>query len=116
MAVCNFGAISTALRREPAHVQHFLLSELATTGALDGKGEQLTIIGNLQSKHMEQLLRKYVHEFVACSQCRSLETSIRKAKGREQQLVCACCSAERLLPPIKSGFQAVRRGERRAAR
>lgn len=116
VALCNFGAIANALKRDPAHVQHFLLSELATTGAVDGNGEQLTIVGSLRSKHVEQLLRKYVHEYVACSQCKALDTVLFKTKGREQRLVCTCCNAERLLQPIKNGFRAVRRGERRAAR
>lgn len=117
VSVTNFGAIVEALKRDAAHVQAFLLAELATTGSLDGSGESLTLASTLQAKHVEQLLRKYVHEYVICGQCKSLDTVLLKAeKARDSLLVCKCCNAERTLSTIKVGFQAVRRGERRACR
>lgn len=117
VAVCNFGSICAALSRPTAHVQSFFLSELATTGSLDEKQETLTVLAALQAKGAEQILRKYVHEYVACEQCKALETAVIETKGRGGDVLrCGCCGAERLLAPIKSGFRAVRRGERRANR
>ena len=117
VSVVNFGAICAALKREPAHVQSFVLAELATTGALDGQGEALSVLASLQPKHVEQLLRKYVHAYVVCQQCKSLDTALERPRGaHELTLCCHCCHATRLVAPVKSGFQAVRRGERRANR
>ena len=86
------------------------------SGALDGAAETLTLLAALQAKQAEQLLKKYVREYVMCGQCRALETVMVKGNGRTDILRCSCCNAERLLPPIKGGFIAVRRGERRANR
>lgn len=117
VAICNLGAIASALHRTPTHLRDFLLAELATTGSLDGATECLTVLAALQQKHVEALVRKYVHEYVACGECKALDTRIAKAgaKGGDY-LRCACCSAERQLAPITDGFRAVRRGERRLQR
>lgn len=117
VAIANFGSICSALRRPAEHVKSFLVSELATTGAVDGAGEALTLLAALQAKQAEQLLKKYVQMYVQCAQCHSLDTEASKGKSsRAETLKCACCDAERLLDPIKAGFVALRRGERRAKR
>lgn len=115
VAVCNFGLICAALRRPTAHVQSFVESELATTTSLDAQAETLTLLGRYTDKHVEQLLRKYIHEFVVCAQCKALETDLHKC-GREWIIRCVCCNAEETRAAIKSGFRALRKGERRVAR
>jgi len=114
-ALCNFGALCEAMHRPREHLQHFLLSELATSGSLDEGGSTLTLLARLDSKAAEQLVRRYVHEFVTCKECKSLDTLMGKVRS-ETMLRCHCCAAERLLPPIKNGFRVVRRGDRRANR
>lgn len=117
VAITNFGTICTALRRPAEHVKSFLIAELATTGAVDGAGETLTLLAALQAKQAEQLLRKYVQAYVQCAQCHDLGTELSKGKGRGVEVLkCSNCNAERLLDPIKAGFVALRRGERRAAK
>lgn len=116
VAITNFGTICSALRRPAEHVKSFLVSELATTGAVDGAGETLTLLAALQAKQAEQLIRKYVQAYVQCAQCHDLGTELSKGKNRVEVLRCTCCNAERLLDPIKAGFVALRRGERRAKR
>lgn len=118
VAICNLGAIASALRRTPTHLRDFLLAELAATGSLDGAAESLTVLAALKQKHVEGLVRLYVHQYVVCNQCKALDTRIIvKAKGKGgDYLRCACCSAERQLAPITDGFRAVRRGERRVQR
>ena len=78
----------------------------------------LTVLAALKQKHVEGLVRLYVHQYVVCNQCKALDTRIIvKAKGKGgDYLRCACCSAERQLAPITDGFRAVRRGERRVQR
>jgi len=116
VAVCNFGIICSALRRPPAHVQSFFETELATTTSLDGQNDVLTMLGRFTDKQVEQLLRKYIHEYVVCAQCKALETHLHKTCGRELLIRCACCNAEESRAAIKSGFRAVSKGERRVAR
>ena len=115
VAVCNFGSICSALRRPTTHVQSYVDAELATTSSLDGQAETLTLLGKFTDKHVEQLLRKYIHEYVVCEQCKALETVLCKVQ-REFLLWCSCCNAEVSRPAINKGFRAVRRGERRTAR
>lgn len=116
VAICNFGAIASALHRTPAHLRDFLLAELATTGSLNAAAEGLTVLAALQQKHVEAIVRKYVHEYVVCEQCKALDTRIVKAVKGGDHLRCECCSAERQLASITDGFRAVRRGERRVQR
>lgn len=115
VAVCNFGEICNALRRPTTHVQSFVDAELATSSALDGEAQALTLLGKFTDKQLEQLLRKYIHEYVVCAQCKALETVLGKVR-REFVLLCSCCNAETSRPAISRGFRAVRRGERRTAR
>lgn len=117
VAITNFGTICAALHRPAEHVKSFLVAELATTGAVDGAGETLTLLAALQAKQAEQLLKKYVQAYVQCAQCHDLGTELSKGKSRGVEVLkCSSCNAERLLDPIKAGFVALRRGERRAAK
>lgn len=52
VAICNLGAIASALRRTPTHLRDFLLAELAATGSLDGAAESLTVLAALKQKHV----------------------------------------------------------------
>jgi len=118
VAICNFGTICDALHRSRAHAQRFLLAELQTSGSLDKEEEALTLLARLSTAAVEQLLRKYIREYATCSQCKSHETTLLKAekKGGGEWIRCGCCGAEAAVEPIKVGFTAVRRGERRANR
>ncbi len=49
------------MRRNPDHVQSFLLAELGTEGNLDGS-ERLILRGKFLPKTIEGLLRKYIGE------------------------------------------------------
>eukprot|EP01138_Halocafeteria_seosinensis_P016191 gb/GECG01016521.1/.p1 GENE.gb/GECG01016521.1/~~gb/GECG01016521.1/.p1 ORF type:complete len:242 (+),score=31.64 gb/GECG01016521.1/:1-726(+) len=112
----NFGEICDSLKRDLNHVMTFYLSELGTTGSIDGK-RQLVIKGRLQAKYMESLLRKYISEYVTCRMCRSLETELtREPTTRLYFMTCKTCGSNRSVQAIRTGFQAVARGERRRAR
>lgn len=112
----NFGEICDSLRRDPNHVMTFYLSELGTTGSIDGR-RQMVIKGRLQAKYMESLLRKYIGEYVACRMCHSLDTELtREPTTRLYFMNCKTCGSNRSVQAIRTGFQAVARGERRRAR
>jgi len=109
----NFSEICKMLHRQPKHVLAFLLAELGTSGSVDGNN-QLIIKGRFQQKQMENVLRRYVKEYVTCHTCRSPDTILQK-DTRLFFLQCETCSSRCSVASIKSGFQAVT-GKRAAIR
>lgn len=109
----NFFDISKTLHRQPKHLLDFLLAELGTSGSLDGNN-QLIIKGRFQPKQIENVLRRYIKEYVTCHTCRSAETILQK-DTRLFFLQCESCGSRCSVASIKSGFQAVT-GKRAAIR
>nr|SVE70606.1 EOG090X0AVX [Daphnia similis]SVE71232.1 EOG090X0AVX [Daphnia similis]SVE71864.1 EOG090X0AVX [Daphnia similis]SVE72490.1 EOG090X0AVX [Daphnia similis] len=109
----NFSEICKMLHRQPKHVLAFLLAELGTSGSVDGNN-QLIIKGRFQQKQMENVLRRYVKEYVTCHTCRSPDTILQK-DTRLFFLQCETCGSRCSVASIKSGFQAVT-GKRAAIR
>jgi len=87
----NFTEICKALHRQPKHLLDFLLAELGTSGSVDGNS-QLIIKGRFQSKHIENVLRRYIKEYVTCHTCRSPETILQK-DTRILFLQCQSCGS-----------------------
>eukprot|EP00127_Corallochytrium_limacisporum_P002533 Clim_evm90s128 gene=Clim_evmTU90s128 len=112
-AFANFPEICKALHRQPDHLLAFLLTELGTTGNLDG-ANSLVIKGRFQQKQIENVLRKYILEYVTCHTCKSPETILTK-ENRLYYLHCETCGASCTVAPIKSGFSALT-GKRSAMR
>ena len=109
----NFTEICKTLHRQPKHLLDFLLAELGTSGSVDGNS-QLIIKGRFQSKQIENVLRRYIKEYVTCHTCRSPETILQK-DTRIFFLQCETCGSRCSVASIKSGFQAVT-GKRAAIR
>lgn len=100
----NFADICKLLRRQEKHLLNFLLAELGTSGSLDIQ-KQLTIKGRFQQKQIENVLRRYIKEYVTCHTCRSPDTNMVKEE-RLFFLKCENCGATCSVASIKSGFQA----------
>ncbi|CAH1269627.1 eukaryotic translation initiation factor 2 subunit 2-like isoform X1 [Branchiostoma lanceolatum] len=109
----NFAEICKLLHRQPKHLLAFLLAELGTSGSVDGNN-QLIIKGRFQQKQIENVLRRYIKEYVTCHTCRSPETILQK-DTRLYFLQCETCHSRCSVASIKSGFQAVT-GKRAALR
>lgn len=109
----NFSDICRLLHRQPKHVLAFLLAELGTSGSVDGNN-QLIIRGRYNQKQIENVLRRYIKEYVTCHTCRSPETLLQK-DTRLFFLQCETCGSRCSVASIKSGFQAVT-GKRAAIR
>ncbi|XP_025425374.1 eukaryotic translation initiation factor 2 subunit 2 [Sipha flava] len=109
----NFTEICKTLHRQPKHLLDFLLAELGTSGSVDGNS-QLIIKGRFQQKQIENVLRRYIKEYVTCHTCRSPETILQK-DTRLFFLQCETCGSRCSVASIKSGFQAVT-GKRAAIR
>ncbi|GFS31609.1 eukaryotic translation initiation factor 2 subunit 2 [Trichonephila inaurata madagascariensis] len=109
----NFIEICKMVHRQPRHLQAFLLAELGTSGSVDANN-QLIIKGRFQQKQIENVLRRYIKEYVTCHTCRSPDTILQK-DTRIFFLQCETCGSRCSVASIKSGFQAVT-GKRAAMR
>jgi len=112
-AFANFTDICRVMHRLPKHVLQFLLAELGTSGSIDGNN-QLIIKGRFQQKQIENVLRRYIKEYVTCHTCRSPDTILQK-DARLYFLQCEQCNSRCSVAPIKSGFQAVANKQQRQA-
>ncbi|KAF8911420.1 eukaryotic translation initiation factor 2 beta [Mucidula mucida] len=100
----NVTDICKKMHRQPEHVIAFLFSEMGTTGSVDGAG-RLVIKGRFQQKQVENVLRRYIVEYVTCKTCKSPDTLLTK-ENRIFFMSCESCGSRRSVNAIKSGFQA----------
>lgn len=112
----NFQEICSMMQRPSEHVYQFFMAELGTEGSIDGN-QRLIIRGKYVPKYIESLLRKYVVEYVTCEMCRSPNTDLERDSG-SRLYFCKCrdCGSSRSVAPIRSGYHATSRADRRAAR
>ncbi|OJA17269.1 hypothetical protein AZE42_03043 [Rhizopogon vesiculosus] len=100
----NVADICKRMHRQPEHVIQFLFAEMGTTGSVDGSG-RLVIKGRFQPKQVENVLRRYIVEYVTCKTCKSPDTLLTK-ENRIFFMSCESCGSRRSVNAIKSGFQA----------
>lgn len=116
VAWINFTEICTIMDRNPEHVLQFVLAEQAVEGSIAGNG-QLVLKGKFTNKDIESLLKKYIREYVACSMCKSPNTTLgRDNRTRLFNINCHACGANRSVTTIKSGFHAVSKQDRLKAK
>uniref|UniRef100_A0A3B4YIY3 Eukaryotic translation initiation factor 2 subunit 2 n=1 Tax=Seriola lalandi dorsalis TaxID=1841481 RepID=A0A3B4YIY3_SERLL len=80
-------------------------TDICKLGSIDGNN-QLVIKGRFQQKQIENVLRRYIKEYVTCHTCRSPETILQK-DTRLYFLQCETCHSRCSVASIKTGFQAV---------
>lgn len=73
----NFSITCSILRRPPEHVSAFIASELSAEISINGQ-TQLVIKGKFNNKQIESVVKKYILEYVSCSSCHQLETTMTK--------------------------------------
>lgn len=109
----NFARFADCMNREQQHLMKFVLTELGTSGSLDGS-HRLVIKGRFQQKQLETVVRHYVSDYVKCNQCGGNKTTFR----REKRLDWICCEgpggchSKRSVAAINSGYQAKTRYKR----
>jgi len=103
-AFANFTEIVKLMHRQQDHVMAFMLAELGTTGTLDGN-QQLVVKARFQQKQVENVLRRYIREYVTCHTCKSPNTILTK-EDRLFYLTCETCHARCTVAPINSGYVA----------
>jgi len=92
----SFFQITDYLRREPDHLQKFLLKELATSGQTDG--DRLIINSKIPSSKINEKIEAYAKEFVICKECQKPDTELQK-EDRLTFLHCLACGAKH---PVRS--------------
>ena len=102
------------MQRSPDHVFQFMMAELGTEGSIDGN-QRLVIRGKFVPKYIESLLRKYIVEYVTCQMCRSFNTTLKRDNvSRLFFNHCQECGSSRSVAPIRAGYHAQTRADRRA--
>lgn len=101
----NIAEICKRMNRSDEHVTQFLFAELGTSGSVDGS-KRLVIKGRFQQKQIENVLRRYIVEYVTCKTCRSGNTELSKGENRLYFVTCNSCGSRRSVTAIKSGFTA----------
>ena len=101
----NIAEICKRMKRNDEHVTQFLFAELGTSGSVDGS-KRLVIKGRFQQKQIENVLRRYIVEYVTCKTCRSPDTELSKGENRLYFITCNSCGSRRSVTAIKSGFVA----------
>lgn len=100
----------------PSLPPQFVVAELGTEGSIDGNS-RLVLRGKYVPKGIESLLRKYIGEYVACTTCKSPNTALsRDSVSRLYFVHCQSCGSSRSVAPIRTGFHAQTRADRRALR
>mmetsp|Transcript_8347 Transcript_8347/g.7474 ORF Transcript_8347/g.7474 Transcript_8347/m.7474 type:complete len:239 (-) Transcript_8347:64-780(-) len=112
----NFQEICKMMHRNSDHVYQFMMAELGTEGSIDGT-QRLVIRGKFVAKYIESLLRKYILEYVQCQMCRSFNTKLtRDSVSRLHFVECEDCKSTKSVQPIRAGYHAQTRADRRAIR
>jgi translation initiation factor 2 subunit 2 len=92
----NLKKIAKDLGREPDHLLKYLLRELASPGRYSGTR---TIFGTKVSASLiNKKIKKYVSEFVFCSECNKPDTTLGEEKGGIIYLKCQACGVKK---PVK---------------
>ena len=101
----NIADICKRMKRTDEHVTQFLFAELGTSGSVDGS-RRLVIKGRFQQKQIENVLRRYIMEYVTCKTCRSPDTQLNKGENRLYFVTCNSCGSRRSVTAIRTGFSA----------
>ncbi|RII04884.1 eukaryotic translation initiation factor 2 subunit beta [Alternaria sp. MG1] len=101
----NLAEICKRMKRSDEHVAQFLFAELGTSGSFADQ-KRLVIKGRFQQKQLENVLRRYIVEYVTCKTCRSPDTDLSKGENRLNFVTCNSCGSRRSVQAIKTGFSA----------
>lgn len=90
--ITNFSQIASIFRRNPEHLQKFLLKELAASGQKEG--DRLVLNIKVPSAKINQKIEEYAREFVICKECKKPDTElIRETHNRVTFMKCFACGA-----------------------
>lgn len=91
--ITNFSQIASIFRRNPEHLQKFLLKEIAASGQREG--DRLVLNIKVSSVKINQKIEEYGQEFVICKECKKPDTElIREPHSRVTFIHCLACGAK----------------------
>lgn len=112
----NFKNICDTIRRNMNHVMTYFLTECCTTGSFDEQNNFI-LRGRYDSKQIESILRKYLLEYVKCTNCGDLNTEFNKDSiTRLTFIECLNCKSKKSISIIKEGFHATTKSDRKKER
>jgi|SRR3972149_2969208 len=88
--ITNFSQLASVFRRNPEHLQKFLLKELAAAGQKEG--DRLVLNIKVPSAKINQKIGEYAREFVICRECGKPDTELIR-EGRITFMKCFACGA-----------------------
>ena len=89
--ITNFSQVASIFRRNPEHLQKFLLKELAASGQREG--ERLVLNIKVPSAKINQKVGEYAQEFVICRECKKPDTELIR-EDRITFIKCLACGAK----------------------
>ncbi|HLC51915.1 MAG TPA: translation initiation factor IF-2 subunit beta [Candidatus Nanoarchaeia archaeon] len=92
----NLKKIAKDLSRDPNHFLKYLLRELAAPGKF--VKERVILGTKISASAINKKVKKYVSEFVQCSECGKPDTKLVEEKGISN-LKCLACGAKK---PVKN--------------
>jgi len=94
----NFEDICNGIRRDPNMVLTYLLRELGTAGAQDGR--RVVFKGKVTGQQVADRVKSYVETYVLCQECGRPDTRLVK-EDRVAILECDACGARRPVKAVK---------------
>jgi len=88
--ITNFSQIASIFRRNPEHLQKFLLKEMAASGQREG--DRLILNIKVPSTKINQKIEEYAQEFVICRECKKPDTELIR-EDRITFIKCLACGA-----------------------
>ncbi|HKZ34191.1 MAG TPA: translation initiation factor IF-2 subunit beta [Candidatus Nanoarchaeia archaeon] len=88
--ITNFSQVASIFRRNPEHLQKFLLKELAASGQREG--DRLVLNIKVPSSKINQKVEEYAQEFVICRECKKPDTELIR-EDRITFIKCLACGA-----------------------
>jgi translation initiation factor 2 subunit 2 len=95
--IINFIEIASTFRREPDHLQKFILKELATSGEL--QSGRLVVQGKFRPEVVDKKIELYAKEYVLCPDCNRPDTKFVR-EDRFLFLKCEACGSKHALKKI----------------
>ena len=93
--ISEFTKLCAELNRPQLEVMNYIRDELQASISISEKGDAV-VIGMYKQHKINEKVKKYIEEHVMCSQCKSLNTEIKKI-DRVHTMCCNKCSAKRSL-------------------
>ncbi|EKF27327.1 translation initiation factor, putative [Trypanosoma cruzi marinkellei] len=113
--ITNFGRICQAFNRPIQDVKDYIEKELSVGGNLDSNDALILKYEIQKSTAFDNILYKYLDEFVKCNSCHKIDTTLTK-EGRRMELRCNWCTATRTVQAVGSATYSAQVGKRSKAR